>query len=66
MIEMKKNHTMKWFHEISEERQKAIIDLAVKNCAAVRTGIREQQQCEKRQENMIAQKRKVELLRKKK
>ena len=68
MIEMKKNHTMKWFHEISEERQKAIIDLAVKNRAVVRTGIREQQQklCEKRQENMIAQKRKVELLKKKK
>ena len=67
MIEMKKNHKMKWFHEIPEERQKAIIDLAVKNCTAVRTGIRQQQQklCIKRQENMIAQKRKVELLRKK-
>ena len=43
LTEIKKNHTMKWFHELPKKRQKAIIDLAVKNRGEVRADYKEHQ-----------------------
>ena len=64
LTEIKKNHTMKWFHELPKERQKAIIDLAVNNRAEVRADYREHQNqlIKKRQDNLVARKRRADML----
>ena len=67
LIEVKKNHTMKWFNELPKERQNTIIELAVKRRKEVREDFKEMQKIvsKKRQVRMLEQKKKADYTRKK-
>ena len=67
LIEVKKNHTMKWFNELPKERQNTIIELAVKRRKEVREDFKEMQKIvsKKRQVRMLEQKKKADYMRKK-
>lgn len=62
LIEMK-NHTMKWFNKLPQERQEFIIDLVVKNRTYITNKYKEEQQylSKRRQDAMLKQKEKREL-----
>ncbi len=63
LVELKKNHTIKWFHDLPLERQRFVTDFAMKNRGHVKLTYKEEQKqlVEKRQENMLQQKRKKDL-----
>ena len=59
LVEIKKNHTMKWFNVLPKDRQIVIIELAVKRRKEVREDFKETQKkivTKKRQVRMLEQK----------
>ena len=67
LVELKKNHTMKWFNDLPEERREIIIEIAMKKRKDVREDFKNTQKfiSERRQSRMLQKKKKIDTLRKK-
>ena len=65
LVEIKKNHTIKWFNELPKDRQRVVIELAVKRRTSFREDFKETQKIvtKKRQVRMLEQKKKADYLR---